>query len=152
MSYNVPVSIYLLLLSNAALLAAAIVAILRFQALIRTSQQYWSRPAGSPSQQQQIESHAESEQTGFRTNNELEQRVTSLQASVNRLSEKDVVQPVPVTRDLPIENAARMARHGASVADITRSCGLNIGEAQLMKKLHSRSLSKALTPATENRV
>jgi hypothetical protein len=31
-----------------------------------------------------------------------------------------------------------MARHGASIDDLIRSCGLNIGEAQLMRKLHGK--------------
>lgn len=39
-------------------------------------------------------------------------------------------------RVLPLDNAVRMARNGASVDDLTRSCGLNIGEAQLIRKMH----------------
>lgn len=39
-------------------------------------------------------------------------------------------------RALPLDNAVRMARNGASVDDLTRSCGLNIGEAQLIRKMH----------------
>jgi len=44
---------------------------------------------------------------------------------------------------LPIENAVRMAKHGASIEDLMRSCGLNIGEAQLMRKLHGQTRAAA---------
>jgi hypothetical protein len=33
----------------------------------------------------------------------------------------------------------RMAKLGASIDDLTRNCGLNIGEAQLMQKLHGKA-------------
>ena len=45
----------------------------------------------------------------------------------------------PVDGSLPIENAVRMARHGASIDELVRNCGLNIGEARLMQKLHSKA-------------
>jgi len=32
-----------------------------------------------------------------------------------------------------------MARLGASVEELAKSCGLNIGEAHLMQKLHGQS-------------
>ena len=42
-------------------------------------------------------------------------------------------------RVLPLDNAVRMAKNGASVDDLTRSCGLNIGEARLIRKMHGRA-------------
>ena len=51
----------------------------------------------------------------------------------------DETQTASAPIQLPIDNAIRMAKQGASVADLTRSCGLNLGEAELMKKLHGRN-------------
>ena len=50
-------------------------------------------------------------------------------------------------RALPLDNAVRMARNGATVADLTRSCGLNIGEAQLIRKMHGSAASAACASA-----
>lgn len=47
----------------------------------------------------------------------------------------------PGERALPLDNAVRMARNGATVADLTRSCGLNIGEAQLIRTMHGSAAS-----------
>lgn len=46
-------------------------------------------------------------------------------------------------RVLPLDNAVRMARNGASIDELTRSCGLNIGEAQLIRKLHGTTANAA---------
>ena len=85
----------------------------------------------------------------MRITQRLEQRVGELQRTVkimemNRGEEPTPVsQPTTVERSLPIENAQRMARMGASIEDLTRSCGLNIGEARLMKKLHGKASQAA---------
>lgn len=42
----------------------------------------------------------------------------------------------PTTRTSAMDHAARLARGGASVDELTRNCGLNIGEASLMRRLH----------------
>lgn len=56
-----------------------------------------------------------------------------------------VAAPVPpLKNELPVEYAVRMARSGAGVDDLVRGCGLNIGEAQLLLRLHS----SARAPAT----
>ena len=68
----------------------------------------------------------------------LDKRISELQQQIAALSAPDPKADVgPVApRPLPIENATRMARHGASVEELTRTCGLNVGEAELLKKLH----------------
>lgn len=141
MTISDPNSFFLLVVSNALLLAAASLAVLRFEHMVRTSQQFWSSPTGSSLHEQQSATEASPGQSNVEINRDLEQRVASLQLLVEQLAEKDRVHRVPVTSNLPIENAARMARHGASVAEITKSCGLNIGEAQLMKKMHGQAVS-----------
>ncbi len=79
------------------------------------------------------------------SNLRLDKRITELQEQIAALSETEQkVGAETVSRPLPIENATRMARHGASVEELTRTCGLNVGEAELLKKLHS-------TPTTSQR-
>jgi hypothetical protein len=69
----------------------------------------------------------------------LEQRFASVQQSVESASAGAAAESRQVTPNLPIENAVRMAKQGASIDDLTRNCGLNIGEARLMQKLHGRA-------------
>ena len=69
----------------------------------------------------------------------LEQRFAMVQRSVESVAADTVAESRPLTQSLPIENAVRMAQQGASVEDLTRSCGLNIGEARLMQKVHGRA-------------
>ena len=68
----------------------------------------------------------------------LDKRISELQQQIAALSVAEKkAEHGPASRPLPIENATRMARHGASVEELTRTCGLNVGEAELLKKLHS---------------
>jgi len=69
----------------------------------------------------------------------LEQRFARVQQSVESASAGAVAESRPVTQSLPIENAVRMAKQGASIEELTRNCGLNIGEARLMQKMHGRT-------------
>jgi hypothetical protein len=69
----------------------------------------------------------------------LEQRFARVQRSVESAAADTVAESRPLAHSLPIENAVRMAKQGASIEDLTRSCGLNIGEARLMQKLHGRA-------------
>ncbi len=50
-------------------------------------------------------------------------------------------------RVLPLDNAVRMAKKGASIDELTRSCGLNIGEAQLIRKMHGSAAIAAKASA-----
>jgi hypothetical protein len=49
----------------------------------------------------------------------------------------------PLKNELPVEYAVRMARSGAGVNDLVQGCGLNIGEAQLLLRLHSNTRKPA---------
>jgi hypothetical protein len=63
-------------------------------------------------------------------------------AAKNSVKQQAPPQPAPVapvTKVVPLENALRMAKNGASIEDLTRNCGLNIGEARLMQKLHGKA-------------
>ena len=125
----------MLLIANAAMLAAAVIAITRFRKQARRFEKFWDSPAGvSLADTQALEAAPES-----RTDPELEKRITELQSEVRSMATKDRVERKDNESRLPIENAVRMAKHGASIEELVRSCGLNIGEAQLMRKLHGQA-------------
>lgn len=75
----------------------------------------------------------------------IDRRMTMLEARTRKLIEKQMLiestgraAPVtPLKNELPVEYAVRMARAGASVEDLVQSCGLNVGEAQLLLRLHA---------------
>ena len=138
---NIPDSttLCLLLVANAALLAAVGIAVVRFEKQCHRFERFWNSPTGAAI------ANDMPERVIPRTavNPRLEQRVRELQSVVKTLANKEQHLPPPVDANLPIENAVRMARHGASIDELVRSCGLNIGEAQLMRKLHSNSRAAA---------
>ena len=126
---------YLLLFSNALLAAAAGLAIMRFQRYFRHMQQFWHTPVGTSLVSQQEEEIRRS----LRTTRRLDERVNEMQRAIKTMATQDVGKGAPAERALPIDNAVRMIRHGASVEDLTRTCGLNIGEARLLQKLHGQA-------------
>jgi hypothetical protein len=126
--------LYLLLASNAALLASATIAILRFERRWRRFDSFWDSPTGAA-----LGDASDAEvREQMKATRRLEQRLGELQRTVKLLDMKAPQESPKVEHNLPIENAVRMARLGASVEELTRNCGLNVGEAQLMKKLHGR--------------
>lgn len=127
--------LYLLIASNAVLLAIACLAVVRFERRWKRIEQFWDSPTGSAlSESYDDETRAQVEAT-----KRLEKRLGELQRTVKTMDMKPPQQSPPAERNLPIENAVRMARSGASIEDLTRNCGLNFGEARLMQKLHGRS-------------
>ena len=130
-------TLYLLLFSNAAMLAAACIAVVRFQKQCRRFELFWNSPTGASLASKTPTADA-------LANPQLEIRVTELQNAVKTLLNKEQRERAPVNGSLPIENAVRMARYGASIDELIRSCGLNIGEAQLMQKLHGKVQAAAI--------
>lgn len=130
---------YLLLMSNALLLAAAAIAVLQFHHQFRRGEQFWRSPTGASVAEQETQRARQQ----LLVNMRLEKQLSELQKKIDSLSSEDHRPTGAAERLLPMDNALQMARHGASVEDISRNCGLNIGEAQLMQKLHGRSASVA---------
>ena len=125
----------LLLIANASLLAACGIALVRFRRQARRFEQFWDSPTGvSLADTQSLQ--AETTSRPVPADPRLEQRVAELQAVVRTLALKSQSASHSVEARLPIDNAVRMARSGASIDELIRSCGLNIGEAQLLRKLH----------------
>lgn len=145
--------LYKLLLANGVLLAIACYAIVRFERRCKEIEAFWASPTGlaladtSDAETSDADTSDKESQNQLRQTQRLEQRVGELQRAVGVLAlrEKQAGETTeqPVERNLPLENAVRMARNGASIEDLTRSCGLNIGEAQLMQKLHRQANSAA---------
>lgn len=139
-----PMFILLLLAANAMLLGLTCHALVRFERRCRRIEDFWESPTGNA-----LSDSGDAElREQMQATQRLEQRVGELQRTV-KVIELNKHRPQPpqpaqlaqpaVERNLPIENAIRMARLGASVEELTRSCGLNIGEARLMQKLHRQS-------------
>jgi len=125
----------MLLIANAAMLAAAVIAIARFRKQARRFEKFWDSPAGvSLADTQALEA-----QPRPTADTELVKRVAELQNVVSSMAKQERVVPKDTDSRLPIENAVRMAKRGASIEDLMRSCGLNIGEAQLMRKPHGQA-------------
>ena len=133
--------VLLLLAANAILLALACHALVRFERRCKRIEDFWESPTGN--------ALADNGEVGLgeqmKATQRLEKRVGELQRTVKVIElnkeHSPAVEPMQpaVERNLPIEHAIRMARLGASVEELTRSCGLNIGEARLMQKLHRQS-------------
>lgn len=127
--------LYLLLASNALLLAIAAIAVIRFEWRWQRIESFWDSPTGSAL----IDATDDEIREQSKATRRLEQRLSELQRTLTFRVSKAPDELLPIERNLPIENAVRMARSGASVVDLTRNCGLNVGEARLMKRLHGRA-------------
>lgn len=128
--------IYLLIISNAIMLALACSLFAKFERRCLQIDEFWGSPTGNVLSGDDTDSSSEQMAIAQR----LEKRVGELQRTVKVMEiQKTKPEEPPAERSLPIENAVRMAKLGASVDDLTKSCGLNIGEARLMTKLHGQA-------------
>jgi Protein of unknown function (DUF2802) len=116
-----------LLASTIALLAAATVAILRFQRLLR---QWELKLDAAPANPLQPAAEVAGEP--------LDARIDALEKIAEQLARKEEMLLQKGRNDVPLEHAVRMARSGAGVEELTRSCGLKKGEAELLLKLHAK--------------
>lgn len=119
---------YLLLASNALLGGSAALAILRAQRLARRQESFWQSPTGA----------ALTMQPGH------EELLKAIDRRIQVLADKLESSPAKTGTDaapasgMPIENAVRMARHGATMDDLARTCGLSESEARLLMRVHGR--------------
>jgi len=122
--------LYLLLTSNAILVAAATLAILKFQRLLKSSSEFWDSPNGTALQAQNDQGLI---------NQVNDERLASLQETVDNIERNDMVRPLAPVEKLPFDNAVRMAEAGASLDDLVRTCGLSKVEARLFMRIHAKS-------------
>lgn len=134
-----------LLVSNALLVAAGALAILRFRRQCRRLEHFWNSPTGAA-----VADEGDTGGTHARhqmlTNLRLERQLASLRDELAAIAKARGDTPQS-ERTLPLDNAVRMAKNGASVDELTRSCGLNIGEAQLIRKMHGTAANAARASA-----
>lgn len=144
----------ILLLANALMLAIALLVIIRFRREARAQLDFWQSPIAAAlmvDRDGQAATTASDDSERFTQSlMRLEHQLLLLRQDFMRNAVKESAkerprQVRPVARtivqqstSLPIENAVRMARHGASVEELAERCGLNIGEARLMQKLHGK--------------
>ena len=133
-------TMYLLLMSNAVLLSAAALAVIRFRQQCERLERFWSSPTGAAI----ADRKSEQDRLQIVTMMRLEQNLSDLQASVNALAIRPRKQASTAVYPLPIDNAVRMIRNGASIDDLTQTCGLNIGEARLLTKMHAAAGDKSV--------
>ncbi len=133
--------VYLLIVSNAAMLALACLSFARFERRCKQIEEFWSSPTGNS-----LFDDGDDSLEQMQITRRLEQKVGELQRAIKVMDiRKTTPTPTPpAERNMPIENAVRMARQGAGIEDITKSCGLNVGEARLMLKLHGQAQVKSV--------
>lgn len=107
-----------LLASNALLVAAATVALLRSQRLQRRRSQ--GPEAAAP-------------QDG-----DIERRMQRLERLAGESSRSDGGAAPATASEAPYRAAVRLARLGAGAEDLAGRCGLSRGEAELLTRLHGR--------------
>ena len=120
---------YALLMSNAFLLAAATIVVLRVQRQIQKNEDFWNSPTGAAVQEQSLPT----EQIG----RIVDQRLSALDRAIDELTERESRLRYSNASELPFGNAVRMVKHGASADDLTRNCGLSESEALLMTRIHA---------------
>lgn len=126
-------SMYALLTCNAALAAAAAIAILRLQRMVKEQKTFWASPTGAA-----LTVPVAEDAMLLKIHGRLEQ----LQSDISGLQRMDK-EPATGAGPLPLENAVRMARLGASLEDLTRTCGLSSTEARLLLRVHAQPASGA---------
>lgn len=128
---------FMLIAANVLLLSISSLSIAKFERRCRRIEEFWDSPTGTALSDDEVSSSMYEQIIATRR---LEARLGELHRAMQVMQIKvPKEQQAPVARHLPIENAVRMAKHGASIEDLTRNCGLNIGEARLMQKLHGAS-------------
>ena len=132
-------ALYALILSNAVLVFGAAMALIRFERLLRRERLVSENPIDTS-----VQAHSNSEAVLV---GRLERRLVTIHEKVDRLTRQKVSTVATQGADLPYEYAARMAKQGASIYDLTRACGLNKAQAQLIWRLHARH-RKARTRTT----
>lgn len=118
---------YGLPIANILLLGASALALVRIQRLLRSEKLYSKISAAASAAQRPALEQALVHVSG---------RMRELQERIDALAKLEKVLAEPSARSAPMERATVLARNGASVDELARSCGLSIGEASLMRRLH----------------
>jgi hypothetical protein len=126
MNLDEPVMLHLLLLSNALLAGVAAFALLRCERLLE-------RLSGDAGSREHTPAAIVQDDTEVQA---VEECLPDLQQPPGDLAQKEQALKRRHGPESQYENAVRMIRSGADADDLTRTCGLNKGAAQLMVRLH----------------
>lgn len=117
---------YGLLAANGLLVAAASLAIMRLQRFTAKQKAFWESPTGAAVRAEQ-------------DNGALAGAIAAeLAKRLGDQSDREEAAADTPTRHLPMDNAVRMAQHGAGVDELVRACGLSTSEARLLIRVHGR--------------
>lgn len=124
--------LYLLLGANALLLGLAAIVLGRLCSRWHRLERFWDSPTAAAFADSAAQQGRDYRQAVQR----LEQRIDDLAGRIDAAAAVETKAAPAPERCLPLDNAQRMARNGASVEQLTRTCGLNVGEAKLVQKLY----------------
>jgi len=130
-----------LLIANAMLIGAAALAVVQIRREFRQSRAFWTSPAAVAMQPAAYDDRE--------LRRMVDRRITMLEKYIERYyshpmppattvpGTDDVAVTIQRQNELPMEYAVRMVKSGAAMDDLVRGCGLNLGEAQLLMRLHA---------------
>jgi hypothetical protein len=128
---TVSLPLYLLVIANAALIVAAAFAVMRVERALRDTRKFWTSPTGAAMQ-------ADRDTPPGPDNRHLVQKIAALQLAIEDLGRRERPAAQERVVDISLQHAVRMAKRGATVEELSRDCGLNVGEAKLLRRLHVR--------------
>ncbi len=145
MTTYIPALVYILFISNLLLITAVGLAMVRFLIRVDELDRVRESPNGAALAEEQGDESRDQEilELGQRLEERIDDlhRIVRVVAAQNSEKGTPVAPAAPVATVVPMGNALRMARQGATIDDLTKNCGLSIGEARLMQKLHGKAAS-----------
>ena len=135
---TVTLPLYLLLIANAALIVAAAFAVMRVERALHESSEFWSSPTGvAVRDERAVASQPDADRVA--------RQLQSMQQSINELRHWVEDGSQDRAADLPVQHAVRMVKRGASIDELADTCGLSLGEAELLRRLHGERRHAAVT-------
>ncbi len=117
-----------LLAANLLLLGVTAIELLRVRRIVARYRRPAPETAGTP---------ATTAEDVARLLGALEERIAELRQLAGELARSGQAPALAERHDSAFDDAVRLARRGAQAAELSRSCGLNRGEAELMQRLYA---------------
>lgn len=125
-----------LLVANLLLLGAAAIELLRVRRIVARHRR--AAPESAPALPKRAPAQparTAAEDAGFLS--ALDERILALRQVAGELARAEPAATRTERYDSSFDDAVRLARRGAQAAELTLSCGLNRGEAELMQRLYA---------------
>lgn len=127
----------MLSVSATLVLGLAAFSLCRFERRCRDARMFWNSPTGTALSDKSAATDSLSVEVAA-----LQETVRELRDAIGQFQPVAETQQTESDRRMPFDNAVRMAKNGATTDDLTKTCGLNVGEAHLLKKLHSARINR----------